>query len=99
MNKEMLSKMVGKKVRIWPPMIRIDSIRGELPQLEYHQWEVTSATEKELQLYNPSITQLLCLPKDHIREYRTDPNVSDGLFILKSQVILRGNVIHLEPLP
>jgi hypothetical protein len=91
--------MVGKKVRIWPPMRRIDPIRGELPPLEYHQWDVISATEKELRLYNPSITQQLCLPKDHIREFRRDQDGSDGLFILKSQVILRGNVIHLEPLP
>lgn len=97
MNKANLGKMAGKRVCIRPKARRVDPILGELPPLEDH-WVVISATQKEMQLENPRSGHRLCIGTDHIREFRTDPNGSDGLLILKSQVILRGNGIDVEPL-
>ncbi len=97
MKKVKLANMLGKQLKIRPMAKRIDYTRGELPPIDFW-WRVASASPDKLQLLNPSTSHILNIGTDHVREYRTDPDGSDGFLILKSQVTLRGPEIIVEPL-
>lgn len=97
MNKEKISKMQGKQLRIRPIVRRVDCTRGELPPID-DAWQVTSVSREEINLCNPRTSDNLRLGTDHVREYMTDPNGTDGLLILKSQVTLSGTQVSVEPL-
>jgi hypothetical protein len=97
MKKSKLGITLGKKFRIWPPARRIHPTCGELPPIQ-DWWSVIASPEGGMLLLNPRSEHRLLLGKDHVREYRTDPNGSDGLLVLKSQVILRGTATDVEPL-
>jgi hypothetical protein len=97
MNKEKISKMQGKHLKIRPIARRIDYTRGELPPID-DAWLVTSVSREEINLCNPRTSHTLCLGTDHVREYMTDPNGTDGLLMLKSQITLSGTQISVEPL-
>jgi hypothetical protein len=97
MNKEKISKMQGKHLKLRPVARRIDCTRGELPPID-DAWLVMSVSREEINLCNPRTSHNLRLGTDHVREYMTDPNGTDGLLILKSQVTLSGTQIFVEPL-
>jgi hypothetical protein len=97
MNKEKLSKMRYKHLKIRPIARRFDHTRGELPPID-DAWLVTDSSTSELCLTNPRTSHQLRIGTDHVREFMTDPGGTDGLLILKSQVSLRGNGIDVEPL-
>jgi hypothetical protein len=89
--------MQSKRVKIRPVARRIDCTRGELPPIDDAR-QVTSVSREEINLCNPRTAHNLRLGTDHVREYMTDPDGTDGLLILKSQVTLTRTQVSVEPL-
>lgn len=98
MNKTQLVKNKGKQLKTRPIARRIDPTRGELTPIDY-VWLVQGVTDDEMTLYDGATSHLFRLGLDHIKEYRTDPGGSGGFLMLKSQIILRGASLDVEPLP
>ena len=98
MNREKLSQMQWKRVRVRPIAHRINRFGVKLERID-DSWLITSPSRNSLTLQNPRSGQNVDLGADHVREYMTDPGRSDGFLILKSQIFLhdpRG--FSLEPL-
>jgi len=97
MNKQNLSKMCYKRVRLFPTARRIDPVGVELADID-DVWLITDASRTRLELRNPRSDRILELGTDHIREYLTDFGRSDGVFNLKSQVFLFAHGLNVQPL-
>jgi hypothetical protein len=97
MNKEKIAKMQWKQVKIRPIMRRFDPTRGELAPLD-DTWQIRSASREEIELYHLVTHNTKRIGTDHIREFRTDPEGTDGILFLKSQFELRNGFLHVEPL-
>jgi hypothetical protein len=99
MNKQKLSEMKYKRVRLRPISRRIDEIESvELEPID-DVWLIVDSSPEQLTLRNPRSEQYVQIGTDHIREYITDPGRSDGILHLKSQVFLfRKRLPQLEPL-
>lgn len=97
MNKQKLSEMRYKLVRIRPMARRIDPNNIELPQID-DKWILTDASREKLELRNPRTDHIIELGTDHVREYMSDAGRSDGVFILKSQIFLFARGSAVEPL-
>lgn len=88
MNREKLSRMQWKRVRLWPIARRVHHSGVDLDRID-DAWLITDPSKESLTLQNPRSGQNVILGTDHVREYMTDPTGrSDGFLILKSQVIL-----------
>jgi hypothetical protein len=100
MNKEKLSQMKHKRVRIRPIARRIDEFQDlELEQID-DAWIIEDASRRALELRNPRSGQGVTLGTDHVREFMSDLGRSDGVLVLKSQVFLFARQLPLiEPLP
>lgn len=98
MNKTQMLKNKGKQLKTRPIARRLDPTRGELPPIDY-RWLVQDVTDTEMTLFNGATSHTFRLGLDHIKDYRTDPGVSDGFLILKGQIILRGASLDFEPIP
>lgn len=87
------------RVRLRPMARRIDEIKGvELEPID-DKWVIVDASREEITLRNPRSDQNVRLGSDHIREYMTDLDHSDGIFQLKSQLFLfQRDLPQLEPL-
>jgi hypothetical protein len=90
MNKQKISEMRYKRVRIRPVARRVDQSGIELPQID-DVWLVTSAPKGEMNLENTRTGH-------NVREYMTDIGRTDGFLILKSQVTLYARGYAVEPL-
>ena len=98
MNREMIAKMQDRKVRIRPLARRIEPNGVEVSPID-DWWHIENASKASLRLINPRTSHILHLGLDHIKEYMTDSTGgSDGFLVLKSQVILKGTAIYVEPL-
>jgi hypothetical protein len=98
MNREKVATMQYKKVRVRPIARRIEPSGQELPPLD-DRWLIESTSKEKLKLVNPRTNHVVTLGADHIREYMTDySGGSDGFLVLKSQIILKGTSVHVEPL-
>ncbi len=99
MNKQRLSQMRWKHVRVRPIARRFDETRGiELEQID-DVWLIANASRDELDLCNPRSQQHVLLGTDHVREYLTDAGRSNGMLVLKSQILLfSGQLPEIEPL-
>jgi hypothetical protein len=99
MNKQRISEMEYKHIRLWPVARRIDEVEGiELQPID-DKWLILNPTREMATLWNPRSDQRVRLGTDHIREYMTDLGNSDGIFQLKSQLFLfRKQLPRLEPL-
>jgi hypothetical protein len=99
MNKQKLSEMRFKQVRVRPVARRIDEIQGvELPPTD-DKWMIVDSSREEVTLRNLRSDQKVRMRSDHIQEYMTDLDHSDGIFQLKSQIFLfRRQLPRLEPL-
>jgi len=99
MNREKLSKMMGKRVRLRPIPRRIDQDGTELPPVD-DTWFVDEASRTALTLENQRTVppHVLRLGTDHVREYQTDLGRTDGVLVLKSQVIMTRSRVIVEPL-
>lgn len=88
MNKQKLSEMQHKRVRLHPMARRIDERYGiELEQID-DPWLVTRASRIALELRNPRSDQHVVLGTDHVREFMSDTGRADGILVLKSQIFL-----------
>jgi hypothetical protein len=98
MNREKVSTMQFKKVRIRPIARRIESTGRELPPID-DWWQITDSSREKFKLVNPRTDHFVTLGADHIKEYMTDyAGGSDGFLVLKSQIILKGASLFVEPL-
>ena len=99
MNKEKLSEMGYKRIRLRPVARRIDEIEGvELEQID-DKWIIVNPSREEITLWNPRSDLHMRMGTDNVREYMTDLGHSDGIFQLKSQLfIFRKQLPRLEPL-
>ncbi|MDP2682653.1 MAG: hypothetical protein Q8P28_07595 [Deltaproteobacteria bacterium] len=98
MNKKKLKTLRGW-VRVHPaPKIEIRA-NVALPDL----WFVEDVTDNHIRLSYPSTGHSKDIGLDHFIEYRTDSFVhmgivSKGILIFKTQIIIIGNRVILEPL-
>jgi hypothetical protein len=98
MNREKVATMQHKKVRIRPIARRIEGTGRELPPID-DVWHIAESSREKFKLVNPRTDHFVVLGADHIREYMTDyGGGSDGFLVLKSQIILKGASVHVEPL-
>jgi len=97
MNKQKLSEMRFKNVRVRPIARRIDPSGVELDQID-DVWSLTETSKGELNLRNNRTYHNVQLETDHVREYMTDPGRTDGFLILKSQIFLFARGVAVEPL-
>jgi hypothetical protein len=97
-NKDRVSKMRHKKVKVRPIARRIEPNGKELPVRD-DWWQIEEASKDNIKLGNPVTYHSFMLGTDHIYEYLTDyTGGSDGFLLLKSQIILKGTSVHVEPL-
>jgi GTPase SAR1 family protein len=97
MNREKVAKMQGKKVRVRPIARRIEGTGRELPLID-DWWHIESSSREKLKLVNPRTSHFVTLGTDHIREFMSDyEGGSDGFLLLKSQIILKGASVYVEP--
>ena len=90
--------MQYKKIRLRPIARRIEPTGHELPPID-DWWQIESSSREEIRLVNPRTSHIVTLGVDHIKEYMTDTGGgSDGFLVLKSQVILKGSGVCVEPL-
>jgi len=99
----MLAKSIGELRKIRPHAVEFFTSSGVFSDIRRSRkfdeaWLITDFAENELKLSHPSTGYFFSLPTDHIREYRSNPS-GPGFLILKSQVIIDGRNISLEPLP
>lgn len=98
MHKKRIKTLRGW-VRVHPvPKIEIPS-NVELPDL----WFVEDVTDNHIRLSYPPTGHSKDIGLDHCLEYRTDSFmhmgiVSKGILIFKTQIIVIGNSVKLEPL-
>ncbi len=98
MNRDRVSKMAGKQVRLRPIAKRFKMTGEEQSPIDY-VWRIESTSKDEIALFNDSTGQILRLGMDHIREYLTDRTDGlDGFLLLKSQIILKGPMVYVEPM-
>ena len=98
MNREKVATMQFKKVKIRPIARRIEPSGRELPPID-DWWQIEKSSRESLKLVNPRTNHFVTLGADHIKEYMTDyGGGSDGFLVLKSQIILKGLSVHVEPL-
>lgn len=96
MNKKMLQKIIGKKVRIRPaPYERVFSGLKRVSEL----WFVENVTDDSFEISNSATGHSKQIGLDHVKEFMTDPQFgSCGILILKSQIIIAGYAVHIEPI-
>jgi hypothetical protein len=101
MNKEKLSEMRYKRVKVRPIAQRFDANGFEIEPND-DVWLIENASREELELRNLHCGQDVSLGTDYIREFMTDHNLyqkSDGFLLLKVQIILHGPAGYvIEPL-
>ncbi len=96
MNKKMLDKLIGKKVRLRP--IPLKHQGGKWLRCD-DLWRVEKSSIASLELANVASDHSKPIPKDHIREFMTDSQFgSDGILKLKSQIFIDGYAVKLEPI-
>jgi hypothetical protein len=97
-GRDRFSRMTGKRVRIRPMVKRFKATGEELTPID-DIWLIETSSQDNIQLVNSASGHIAAFGTDHIRELRTDPNGgSDGMLILRSQIILRGASTNVEPL-
>jgi hypothetical protein len=98
MNRERVSKMAGKRIKVRPVARRFELTGAELPPID-DIWIIQSTSKDEITLANPRTGHSFPLGMDQIREYLTDRvDRSDAFLVLKSQIILKGRGVSVEPL-
>lgn len=97
MNKKMLQKIIGKKVRIRPTPYEL-TMSGL--KIINEPWFVEKGTtEDSIEISNSVTGHSKQMGFDHVKEFMTDPQFgSYGILILKSQIIIDGNTVLIEPI-
>ncbi len=98
MNRRMLPRLKGQRVRLRPIARRFDSKGHELDEMDFI-WSIDEASEDKLLLHYDGTGHSFPLNGDHVHEFRTDPLANNGGFLLlNSQIFLRADKISIEPL-
>ena len=101
MNKEKLSEMRYKRVKVRPIAQRYDA-SGFKVESSDDVWLIERASREELELRNLHCGQGVSIGTDYIREFMTDHNLyqkSDGFLLLKVRIILHSPAGYIiEPL-
>jgi len=100
MNRGMLPKLKDQKVRLRPLPWHYNGSGVRLKEEEKDDsWFVSEASEDKIRLRNDRTGHTFDLTPDHIHEYRTDPETSQGGFLtLHSQAFIQGSKVSIEPL-
>ena len=100
MNRKMLAKTLHFRMRLRPVAERFDAMGRKLPQ-EDDDWIVDGVHDDGLRLVNVRTGHCPMIPYDHIKEFRSDLSVRDGVqhgfLMLLSQMRLQGDRATLEP--
>jgi len=96
MNRKMLARLRGKAVQLFPTPRRRTEDGVELQQL-LDRWQVEDVSADRLRLHNERTGHVINLGRDHVYEYRTGLH-GDGTLVLRSQLCLQGNRVHMTPL-
>lgn len=96
MNKKMLQKTKFKRVRIQPyPYKR--TLSGN--KIVKEPWFVEDVTDNFIEISLQSTGHRKEIGLDHVKEFMTDSQYgSEGILILKSQLIINGNTVYIEPI-
>jgi hypothetical protein len=96
MNKNMLKKMTGIKIRIYPvPLEKTGNGRKQRDDL----WSVANASNDLIELSNLSTGHSKQIGMDQVKEYRAVPlSGSKGLLLLRSQLTIDGKKVLVEPI-
>ena|ERR1700674_4015059 len=98
MNRSMITKMRHKKVKVRPLARRVDDTGRELIRMD-DIYVIQDSSWDKVTLFNSRTHHTFPLGVDHIREYLTDhTGGTDGVLWLKSQIVLRGRGVSVEPL-
>lgn len=98
MNRSQLAQMQYKKIKVRPLTRRFDEQGAELEELD-DLWMILEASKDRLTLQNVRTEHRVPIGTDHIREYLSDASkLSDGIFLLKSQILLQGRSVSVEPI-
>lgn len=98
MNRQKISEMCWKQVRLWPPARRFDWSGRELVPM-HDRYLITEADRDHVMVWNTCTDHQFPIPNDHIREFLSDgTGLAAGFFILKSQIILQYRSAWFEPL-
>jgi hypothetical protein len=98
MNWKQLSKMQHKRIKPRPMARRFQQDGKELERLD-DIWLIQGISRDSLTLRNTRTEHLVPIGSDHIREFLTDKSgQSDGFLRLKSEIIIQGREVSLEPL-
>ena len=97
MNRKKLPALKGKHVRLRPIPRRFDVAGNELPRSD-HPWFVKDADRDGLVIENSGFGHTLCLPRDQVHDFRSDPSgKSFGFLNLHGQIWVRGRDGGVEP--
>jgi hypothetical protein len=98
MNRNKLAQMQYKKVRVRPVSKRFDERGRELEQLD-DLWMIMEASKAVITLHNIRTEHRVPIGTDHVREYLSDASkLSDGILVLKSEILLEGKSVSVEPI-
>jgi hypothetical protein len=97
-NRDRFGELTAKRIRIRPIAKRFKATGEELTPID-DIWMVQTSGQDKIELVNAASSHIAAFGTDHIKEFRTDPNIgSDGMLILRSQLILKGASVDIEPL-
>ena len=95
MNFDRLKKMVGARVRLRPAAVSYTlSTDGEPVDVEWKVEAIHERPFRAVELHDPVSGLFFRLGIDNMQDFRTS-----GHFMLKCQVVIRGNEVKCEPLP
>ena len=101
MNWEQLKTSVDRRVQLQPTACRLDENGRELGPID-DDWVIDEVTSNGLRISNPRTGHVTTLVKDHVHDFRTNPDRSEGEFqyrflTLNVQVYLQGNKLWVRP--
>jgi|ERR1700687_4109796 len=98
MNRNKLAQMQYKKIKVRPLSRRFDDRGAELEEID-DLWMIVEASKTSLTLQNIRTEHRVPIGTDHVREYLSDAStLSEGILVLKSQILLQSKRVSLEPI-
>ena len=102
MNWAQFKTSVGMRFQVEPMACRLDAQGHELPE-ENDDWLFQGISSSEVvSIRNLRTDHIAELGKDHIYDFRSNPNLSTGdikhgFLVLKMQIFMQGNKLWLRP--
>ena len=101
MNCEQLKTSVDRRVQLQPTACRLNENGRELGPID-DDWVIDEVTSNGLRISNPRTGHVTTLVKDHLHDFTTNPDRSEGEFqyrflTLNVRVYLQGNKRWVRP--